>query len=222
MGKSKKKREMEERVAVLARAHGCSPKPEEYKIALDSGTWLYEKLGKTDELIAGGMIPDEPPQIDPKLLDVATKRHVNDCVMDIDEACRQSIPLLDALDVKYGGIHDGDALRLAGDIEIDQMLRAVVTTLTTKGAEYTVGSPDRLANFKKEAARLRRPGLPIEMQDIWSIYVNKHLSAIESYIRNGCTVQSNEPISGRIMDVIVYMLLFHKMSLEIERQCPGE
>lgn len=102
---------------------------------------------------------------------------------------------------------------LTGDAEIDKMLDECIRTLSTKGAEYTGGSPDRLNNF-----RMVGTDVDVPMEKVWYTYFNKHLRALQSYIKNGCTVKSNEPIQGRIMDLIVYLLLFNKMTLEIERK----
>jgi hypothetical protein len=100
---------------------------------------------------------------------------------------------------------------LTGDRDFDEMLRDCVKTLESKGAEYTIGSKDRLANFKKVAE-----SVDSSMEKVWFTYFYKHYSAVASYIKNGCQVKSNEPIQGRIMDCIVYLLLFHKMTKEIE------
>lgn len=100
----------------------------------------------------------------------------------------------------------------SGDAEIDGLLRDVIETLRTKGKEYTVGSPDRLAHFRGVAADV---GIPMEKS--WYVFANKHWQAIRSYIKNGGKVFSNETIRGRIMDVIVYMLLFYKISQELEK-----
>lgn len=105
---------------------------------------------------------------------------------------------------------------LTGDPDFDRMLNDCVLTLQTKGEEYTVGSIDRLANFKRVAQVLRRPGVDMQMQDVWLVFFEKHWSAIQSYLKNGCQVKSNEPIYGRIMDCMVYLLLFSKMVREIE------
>lgn len=100
--------------------------------------------------------------------------------------------------------------RLTGDVDIDEMLRACIKTFQTKGAEYTIGSPDRLANFRGAAA-----DADIPMEKVWWIFFNKHLRAVQYYIKHG-KVESNEPIDGRIMDCIVYLLLFSKMVKEKE------
>lgn len=99
-----------------------------------------------------------------------------------------------------------------GDPEIDLMLADCIKTMSSKGAEYTGGSPDRLNNFRQAGTDV---GLP--MEKVWYVFFNKHLRAVQSYIKNGCTVKSNETIHSRLMDCIVYLLLFHKMALEIER-----
>lgn len=105
--------------------------------------------------------------------------------------------------------------RLTGDYHIDDMIGRCVTTMATKGAEYTVGSSDRLANFRGVAADV---GIP--MEKAWYVFFNKHLRAVQSYIRNGCKVKSEEKISGRIMDCVVYLLLFYLLTIENE-PCPA-
>jgi len=97
-----------------------------------------------------------------------------------------------------------------GDADIDQMISKCIETIATKGAEYTIGSSDRLHNFRTVG---EFTGIP--MAKVWATYVYKHFAAVMAYVKNG-KVQSNEPIEGRIMDVIVYMLLFAKMVREIE------
>lgn len=101
---------------------------------------------------------------------------------------------------------------LTNDPEIDAMLQECIGTLFTKGAEYTLGSADRLHNFRTVGKMVDQP-----MEKVWFTYFYKHYSAVASYIKNGCYVKSNEPIQGRIMDCIVYLLLFSKMVEEIER-----
>lgn len=105
-----------------------------------------------------------------------------------------------------------EQIELTGDQEVDAMLRDCIEIMASKGQEYTGGSPDRLNNFRQAGQDV---GLP--MEKVWYVFFNKHLRAIQSYIKNGCVVKSNETIHSRIMDCIVYLLLFHKMALEIER-----
>jgi hypothetical protein len=100
---------------------------------------------------------------------------------------------------------------LCGDKEMNEMFRDCINTMSSKGKEYTGGSPDRLNNFRQAGV-----DVGLEMEKVWYVFFNKHLRAVQSYIKNGCKVQSNEPIQSRIMDCIVYLFLFHKMSQEIE------
>lgn len=72
----------------------------------------------------------------------------------------------------------------------------------TKGKEYTDGSSDRLENFKSEGKNIG-----ISELAIWSVYASKHFRSIQSYIRNDGKIFSNEPIEGRIDDLILYLLL---------------
>src|SRR6185295_12978655 len=95
------------------------------------------------------------------------------------------------------------ALPGTGDADFDRMLARVVDTVASKGKEYTVGSADRLANFRGVGQDVDVP-----MEKVWYTFFNKHYRALQSYIKNGCKVQSNEGIDGRILDLIVYLLLF--------------
>lgn len=101
---------------------------------------------------------------------------------------------------------------LTGDEETDKMLDDCIKTMSSKGKEYTIGSTDRLHNFRTVGEQVEQP-----MEKVWFTYFYKHYSAVVSYIKNGCKVQSNETIQSRIMDCIVYLILFNKMSLEVER-----
>lgn len=102
-------------------------------------------------------------------------------------------------------------LKTTGDGEIDQMIRDCLETLDTKGKEYTVGSADRLANFRGVAQ-----DCGITMAQAWNVFFNKHYRSVLSFIKNGRTF-SEEGIQGRIKDCIVYLLLFSKMAAEMER-----
>lgn len=115
------------------------------------------------------------------------------------------------LDAAYEG-RTVNSLGLTGDKEMDALLSDCIGTLKSKGAEYTMGSSDRLHNFRTVGEFTG-----VGMMSTWGVYFYKHVSSIFSYIKNGGEVKSNEPISGRIMDCIVYLLLFHKMTKEIER-----
>ncbi len=107
---------------------------------------------------------------------------------------------------------DKETRKLTGDGEIDEFLEECLTTMATKGDEYTVGSVDRLANFRSVGSEV-----VIGMEKVWYVFFTKHLRALQSYIKNDCVVKSEEPIKGRIKDLVVYLLLFYKMTQEIER-----
>lgn len=117
---------------------------------------------------------------------------------------------LDILDAANGHGVDTGVVRLSGDKQIDQMIVDCLNTMRTKGQEYTIGSVDRLANFRTVGEQVGEP-----MEKVWFTYFYKHYSALVSYIKNG-GVKSNETIQSRIMDCIVYLLLFHKMSIELD------
>ena len=80
-----------------------------------------------------------------------------------------------------------------------------------KGGEYCHGD-DRLDNFRRNAAAL---GLPMEV--IWSVYYAKHHDAVMTFCRDLVTDTKRdrlEPISGRVDDMIVYLILFKAMLVE--------
>lgn len=77
-----------------------------------------------------------------------------------------------------------------------------------KGGEYA-GDDDRLANFRRNGAAL---GLP--METVWAVYAGKHWDAIQQFIkdqRSGKERERLEPITGRVDDLLVYLLLFKAM-----------
>lgn len=77
-----------------------------------------------------------------------------------------------------------------------------------KGAEYTQGDVDVLANFKKGGLDLRIPAM-----QVWWIYYKKHQDAILSFIIHGQEF-STEPIEGRIDDAQVYLDLLRGLVAE--------
>ncbi len=88
-----------------------------------------------------------------------------------------------------------------------------ISSLTaSKGEEYA-NSPDQLANFKRQSAQLG-----ISPQLVLSVYLNKHLDAIMSYVQSGAVL--SEPISGRIDDAILYLILLQAMVHEATESTP--
>lgn len=105
-----------------------------------------------------------------------------------------------------GALTHADYSRLLADT-IDQ----IVSLSKLKGGEYCHGD-DRLDNFRRNAAAL---GLPMEV--IWSVYYAKHHDAVMTFCRDlqsGKQRTRLEPISGRVDDMIVYLILFKAMLVE--------
>lgn len=83
-----------------------------------------------------------------------------------------------------------------------------------KGADYTVGSNDALANFKEG-------GKDIDLDPIkvcW-IFMNKHYQAITNYVKTQGQSES-EPISERVKDMINYLVLFYGLVIEALSEYP--
>lgn len=99
--------------------------------------------------------------------------------------------------------------------EWEELLTETFATIRSlakaKGGEYS-GDSDRLANFRRNGTDL---GVPMEV--IWRIYAAKHWDALGQYVRDcasGTTRVRLEPLSGRVDDLIVYLLLFKAMLRE--------
>ena len=94
---------------------------------------------------------------------------------------------------------------------IDDTVENIRSLSTSKGGEYA-GDQDRLANFRRNGVQL---GLP--METIWAVYYNKHHDAVMQYIQDlnsGKDRVRLEPISGRIDDMLTYLILFKAMLVE--------
>ena len=83
--------------------------------------------------------------------------------------------------------------------------------LIKKGAEYA-GNVDRYANFKRQADALGMTSF-----EIWAVYFNKHVDAINSAIKRNPEMPTvlSEPLEGRIQDNINYLLLDLGMTIEL-------
>jgi hypothetical protein len=79
---------------------------------------------------------------------------------------------------------------------------------TSKGDEYTLGRESALDNFERASADL---GIPRDL--VLMVYLGKHIDAIKNHVRMGGTAPSSEPITGRIEDAILYLLLLYSMVL---------
>lgn len=99
-------------------------------------------------------------------------------------------------------------IKITGDLDFDEILNKCCEILSVKGKDYTIGSHDRLANFRRTAEMFN-----CTKEQVLAIYLYKHVAAIFNYAKSNKQSES-EPIEGRIADVINYMLLFYKMIKE--------
>ena len=81
----------------------------------------------------------------------------------------------------------------------------------TKGVEYARSDVDRLANFKRQAEEL-----DMTPEKVLMVYLNKHLDAIKSFVKTGRVL--SEPISGRISDAILYLILLHGLTIDSSKE----
>jgi hypothetical protein len=98
------------------------------------------------------------------------------------------------------------------DPDMDELLAKCIELLRVKGHDYTVGSPDRLNNFKMAGEFFDLPP-----EKVLGVYVYKHVTAIWSWIKSGGQSES-EPIFLRLADAINYFLLLGKMVAEKKRE----
>ena len=103
------------------------------------------------------------------------------------------------------------------DALVDDTIKKIKELGVLKGGEYA-GDDDRLANFRRNGFDQDLP-----METIWRVYAAKHWDAIGQYIkdiRNNVARKRMESISGRVDDLIVYLLLFKAMVVERDRPEP--
>lgn len=80
--------------------------------------------------------------------------------------------------------------------------------LVSKGAEYA-GSEDRLSNFKRGAI-----DTGASPERVCWIYLSKHLDSLKTFIRTG--KQGSEPIQGRVVDALNYVILLGALLYEAQ------
>lgn len=90
----------------------------------------------------------------------------------------------------------------------DNLLADAFNITMAKGKDYTKGSEDVLRNFKETGS-----DLGIEPLKVWGIFAKKHWDAIVAYLK-GKT--ESEPIRGRIIDLINYLVLLECLIAEQE------
>ena len=93
-----------------------------------------------------------------------------------------------------------------------RMQDAELALTKTKGKDYA-GDENVLANFERLAERINLPILKI-----WFVYFVKHLDALETFINTERV--ASESITSRILDMRVYLALFH--AIVSERYLLGE
>ena len=94
---------------------------------------------------------------------------------------------------------------------IAETMEKIKTLSTLKGGEYA-GDNDRLANFRRNGNNLG-----LTMEQVWAVYAGKHWDALMQYIKDlGTNIvrERMEPVSGRVDDLIVYLMLFKAMLME--------
>lgn len=99
---------------------------------------------------------------------------------------------------------------------VERTIEQINSLSKLKGGEYA-GDNDRLANFRRNGEVL---GLP--METVWAVYYNKHHDAVMQFIQDlntGKRRDRMEPISGRVDDMIVYLILLKAM---LEERDPAE
>ena len=98
---------------------------------------------------------------------------------------------------------------------VDNTVQKLLELADKKGGEYA-GDEDRLANFRRNAE-----ALGMNMESVWSVYAAKHWDAMMQYVKDlntGKERERMEPIEGRAIDLIVYLMLF--LAMTDERNSP--
>ena len=94
---------------------------------------------------------------------------------------------------------------------VAETMEKIRTLSNLKGGEYA-GDKDRLANFRRNGSNLG-----LTMEQVWAVYAGKHWDALMQYIKDLGTYtvrERMEPVSGRVDDLIVYLMLFKAMLME--------
>jgi hypothetical protein len=94
-----------------------------------------------------------------------------------------------------------------------ELFQKCLDTLESKGRVYS-GRVDAFRNFTSIADELG-----INRKIVWWVYFRKHIDAIRTYIT--CDYKDPEPIEGRIMDAINYLILLYGM-IEQEKEFKEE
>ena len=87
------------------------------------------------------------------------------------------------------------------DASTNRIIDLCYKVMASKGAAYTIGSVDRLANFKRVSQ-----AVGITPLQVWATFFEKQVSAVMHYVNDPRGPQS-EPIESRIVDIISYAFL---------------
>ena len=99
------------------------------------------------------------------------------------------------------------------DPDFVTLLRTCDNVLLHKGNDYTQGKEGEFGTLKSFYDSAEDVG--IEPFQVLYVLLNKHLSAIRSFLKRG-QVES-EPIESRIVDAINYLFLLYKM-IQVQRR----
>lgn len=99
---------------------------------------------------------------------------------------------------------------------IDELYERLKALTASKGEEYKRREDNQFANFERGAA-----SLGLTREQVLMVYLSKHLDSIVTYVKDraqGQEKQYAEPISGRIDDAILYLLLLRGMTIENDEE----
>jgi hypothetical protein len=87
-----------------------------------------------------------------------------------------------------------------------------LSVLRKKGADYTEGlaKPSPNANFQAVTDMIDNTA--VTKYTVWLVYFAKHLTALLKWIKKGTL--ASEPIEGRIVDMVNYLLILQSMQWE--------
>jgi len=100
---------------------------------------------------------------------------------------------------------------------INELHERLLALTAAKGEEYTQRAQSQFANFEASAARL---GLTREQ--VLMVALDKHMFSVTTWVNDSARGEAREyaePITGRVDDAILYLLLLRGMM--VERLAPG-
>lgn len=97
-------------------------------------------------------------------------------------------------------------------LSIDELYERLKALTASKGEEYKRREDNQFANFERGAQ-----ALGLTREQVLMVYLSKHMDSIVTYVKDRAAGQERqyaEPISGRIDDAILYLLLLRGMTVE--------